>query len=43
MKQECREDDGAEEFKFEVDVAEEPVEQQQKMPSSSSGEFPSEV
>ena len=40
METECREDDGAGEFKLEVDIAEEPAEYQRKMPSASSGECP---
>ena len=43
MKQECREDDGAGEFKFELDIAEEPAEYQCKIPSGYSGEFPAVV
>ena len=43
MKQECREDEGAGEFKLEVDVAEEPAEYQRTMPAGSSGEFPAVV
>ena len=43
MKPECRKDDGTEEFKLEVDVAEEPAEYQRTIPSSSSGEFPAVV
>ena len=40
MEPECRDDDGAGEFKLELDVAEEPAEYQRKIPSGFSGEFP---